>query len=98
MTKVNVYVDNLKVCNNQIIAYAIVNKKDIDFYIGKAEFETFVDENELREWEEPIPSWADIYSGYQILQKFLELYIQNLYLLDEIDIEIPVKKILKTAI
>lgn len=111
MAKVNIHIDNFKIEENQIIAYAIVNGKDVDFYIAKEEFELFCDNNELREYERNYAgdeigleidvvckySWQEVYDSYAILEKWLTHYIQALYDAEELDIEIPLKKILKTA-
>ncbi len=110
MTKVNIHIDNFKIEENQIIAYAIVNGKDIDFYIAKEEFELFCDNNELREYERHYAgdeigldrdvvcqySWPEIYDSYAILEKWLQFYIQALYEAEELDIETPIKKIISS--
>jgi len=110
MQKYKVYIDNLKIEKNQIIAYCLVNDKEVDFYIGKEEFELFCDNNELREYERHYAgdeiglerdqvckyTWAEVYDSYAVVEKWLKLYIEALYI-DEVDIEIPLKKILKTA-
>lgn len=98
--------------NDRIAAFVIVDDQEdyTEFSINQQEFETFCDQYDLREYEVNIPgndtaperdvvcslSWVDIYDGREEMYKFLKAYITNLYDMEAMNIEAPLKHILST--
>ena len=92
MTKITpeVYIDNfsLDLANSRIIAYTLIDGKDVDFNINQETFEIWADNNEMREYELNSPSWSEVYNDSIILSKFLKHYIEFLYEQDALIIKI----------
>jgi hypothetical protein len=97
-------IDNFRITSVGIEAYCLIDGESVDFNINQDEFETFCDDSEMREWENDsdedygvpcsgITLWSEIYSGRQEMYKFLHAYITNLYDMEAMDIETPLKKI-----
>ena len=106
MTKLSpkVYIDNFRITSVGIEAFCLIDDESKDFNINQEDFETWCDKNEMREWESDtdseygvpcsgITTWSEIYAGRSEMYKFLKAYIENLYIMEAMDIETPLKKI-----
>lgn len=107
-----VYVDSyeLDLLHDKITAFCLIgeDEKDIDFSINQSAFETWVDENELRDYEKTISydglceadvmcrmEWVELYDDNQLLYKLLKEYIEHLYIMEATDgFLAPLKQIL----
>ncbi len=108
MSKLAIHVDNFKVSDTIIEAFTLVDGKDIDFNINRADFEEFCDKHSMRDWSrlqhnafcgvdddfEGTDTWEEIYAGWEKMVAFLKDYIQHLYDDEKMDIETPLKNIL----
>lgn len=102
-----IYVDNFEVLSTIINALTLVDGEDIDFSINKDSFEQWCDQNEMREWcnetysyqtecmseDNGTTPWADVYDNMVVITGFLMAYIQNLYDMELMNIEAPLKQI-----
>jgi hypothetical protein len=90
-----VYIDNfiLDLPNDIIMAYCLIDEKDIDFSIIQTDFEIWVDKHNLREFYqfEPIYSWNEVYQDRPLMYKFIKLYIEDLYIQKAFDLQTPLK-------
>ena len=103
-----IIVDSFEVKDlTSIIAYCLIDGVDKNFLIDRANFEYFIDEHELRDYEKDIyihgeyagtgmlrHEWAELYDDHTYMYDLIKMYIQNLYDMKAMDIESPIKKIL----
>lgn len=71
-----VHVAHFDIHDTQIIAYCIVNKKNVDLQFTHGEFELWADNN-----NEDL-NWPEIYGGYSEMQRLLTDYITHVYSLE----------------